>query len=172
MGVHWKNLGAEEKQTFLAEASTLSAAYTAEIKAYDLKKTGGVASKPKRPLTAYQLHNRELRADLKKRNPEAKGKDMMRILALHWKGLTDEQKVPFQAEAAKLKEAHSKVKAAFSKVASASATTSSAPPSDAAKANAEPPTKKEKKKKRKQSDEKKKRKKKKKKKKKKKDASV
>lgn len=59
---------------------------------------------PKRPQTAYFLYTNDRRADLKAEHPDWKVSDIAKHLGAEWKNLTDAQKAPYVASAAKLKE--------------------------------------------------------------------
>lgn len=58
---------------------------------------------PKRPSTAYFLYANTRRAAVKEEHPEWKVSDIAKHLGAEWKNLSDAQKAPFVAEAAKKK---------------------------------------------------------------------
>ncbi|GAB4814016.1 hypothetical protein N2152v2_001062 [Parachlorella kessleri] len=70
---------------------------------------------PKRGLTAYILYSNAVRDEVKKENPEAKMGELSKIIGEKWKGLTDEEKAPFQKKAEADKERYAKEKAAYDK---------------------------------------------------------
>jgi len=63
---------------------------------------------PKRPLSAYFLYMADIRAKTVKENPQASMTQMSGIIAGKWKKLSDSQKKPYEAKAAKAKAAYQK----------------------------------------------------------------
>jgi len=86
----------------------------AEKKTTKGKKKGG-KEKPalKRPLSAFMLYSQAKREKVVAENPDAAFTEIGKIMGEKWKGISDERKAKYQAEAAKLKEEYEKAKAAL-----------------------------------------------------------
>jgi len=112
---HWKATVDPERATFEAEAKVLNVEYKKkmavykELKAKELKAIQAAQPaaevedvstsqpkrkkkkkkrdplQPKRPLSGFLRHNAKYRSIVKEENPEAKAKEMMGLLATHWK---------------------------------------------------------------------------------------
>ena len=67
----------------------------------------------KRPPSAYLLYCNNKREKVKLENPDASATDMIKILAEKWKGISDERRQKYEAEAAALKAEYDKKKAAL-----------------------------------------------------------
>eukprot|EP00475_Leptophrys_vorax_P023292 TRINITY_DN31872_c0_g1_i1.p1 TRINITY_DN31872_c0_g1~~TRINITY_DN31872_c0_g1_i1.p1 ORF type:complete len:265 (+),score=82.34 TRINITY_DN31872_c0_g1_i1:32-796(+) len=87
----WREATDDEKKTFVEQAGVDKARYQSEKDA--------VPKKPKKPLTAFMIFSKAKRAEVKKENPEADFGQLGKLLGALWKGLSDEQKVPYQKEA-------------------------------------------------------------------------
>ena len=76
-------------------------------------------NEPKRPMNAFFLWKgsevEAILAELKSENADAKYTDASKEAGARWKEMTDEEKAPFVAEAAKLKEAYEEAKAEWEK---------------------------------------------------------
>jgi hypothetical protein len=73
------------------------------------------AVKKKRAPSAYLLFSNETRVTVKTEEPEMAAKEVMKELARRWKGLTDEEKAPWQQKAQEAKEALEKTEEALEK---------------------------------------------------------
>jgi len=69
----------------------------------------------KRPLSAYMLYCNNKRDKVKAENPEASMIEVTKLLAEKWKGISDERRAKYEAEAAALKAEYDKKKAAAGK---------------------------------------------------------
>jgi hypothetical protein len=78
-----------------------------EKRARSEKKAKGKGKKAKdelkRPPSGYLLYCNNKREKVKQENPDASATDMMKILAEKWKGISDERRQKYEAEAAALK---------------------------------------------------------------------
>ena len=70
---------------------------------------------PKRPANAYIIYGQERRPTLKEEQPELKLGEVTQAIAAEWNEMSDKEKKPYQAQAAKAKAAYVKVKAAYDK---------------------------------------------------------
>lgn len=70
---------------------------------------------PKRPLSGYFLFTAEIRAKTQKANKNASMTELSGIMAKQWKELSDAQKKPYQAKAAKAKAVYQKKMEAYKK---------------------------------------------------------
>jgi hypothetical protein len=74
---------------------------------------------PKRPMNAFFLWKgsevEAILAELKTKNPDAKYTDASKEAGARWKEMTDDEKAPFVADAAKLKEVYDEAKAEWAK---------------------------------------------------------
>ncbi|KAH9450542.1 hypothetical protein MJO28_010015 [Puccinia striiformis f. sp. tritici] len=68
---------------------------------------------PKRPLSAYMFFSQDWRERIKTENPEVSFGEIGRLLGLKWKGLTDEEKKPYEDMAARDKKRHEAEKAEY-----------------------------------------------------------
>ena len=88
-----------------------------EKRARSEKKAKGKGKKAKdelkRPPSGYLLYCNNKREKVKQENPDASATDMMKILAEKWKGISDERRQKYEAEAAALKAEYDKKKAAL-----------------------------------------------------------
>ena len=88
-----------------------------EKRARSEKKAKGKGKKGKdelkRPPSAYLLYCNNKREKVKLENPDASATDMIKILAEKWKGISDERRQKYEAEAAALKAEYDKKKAAL-----------------------------------------------------------
>lgn len=63
---------------------------------------------PKRSLSGYMLFCNNIRAKMQRANPEASMLDMAKLMGAKWGTMSDSQKKPFNAKAAKAKQAYNK----------------------------------------------------------------
>ena len=70
---------------------------------------------PKRPTNAYIIYGQERRPEIKKEQPDLKLGEVTQVLAAEWNEMTDKEKKPYQAKAAKAKAVYVKAKAAYDK---------------------------------------------------------
>ncbi|KAL9650720.1 hypothetical protein ABK040_001774 [Willaertia magna] len=63
---------------------------------------------PKRPLSAYQIFQKEKRPEVKEQNKNMDAKEIMKELARLWKELDEDEKKPFQEKAELAKAQHKK----------------------------------------------------------------
>jgi len=61
---------------------------------------------PKKPPTAYFLFTANIRAEVTAANPDLKITQLAKVMGQKWKGLPEDEKKPFQDEAARLKQEH------------------------------------------------------------------
>eukprot|EP01029_Cantina_marsupialis_P017095 TRINITY_DN383_c2_g2_i1.p2 TRINITY_DN383_c2_g2~~TRINITY_DN383_c2_g2_i1.p2 ORF type:complete len:367 (-),score=120.77 TRINITY_DN383_c2_g2_i1:259-1359(-) len=66
------------------------------------KKYGG----PKRPSTSYFLWCSSVREEMKKEHPEMKVTELSKVMGEKWRGMSDEDKIPFVEKAKTLKDAY------------------------------------------------------------------
>ena len=69
-----------------------------ESKSSALQITGSIA--PKKALTAYMFFLADIRADVTKKNPEAKNTEIVKLMAAKWNAATDSQKAKYKKLAA------------------------------------------------------------------------
>ncbi|KAJ8654232.1 hypothetical protein O0I10_010054 [Lichtheimia ornata] len=69
---------------------------------------------PKRGRSAYMFFSQEQRSTIKEENPDASFGDIGRLLGQKWKGLTDEEKKPYNDKAAADKQRYEEEKAMMS----------------------------------------------------------
>lgn len=91
----------------------LQAKKTTATKKKAKKGAGKAAGGPKRPLSAFLLYCNNKRDKVRAENPDASMVDVTRILAEKWKGISDERRTKYNAEAADLKAKYEKEKSAF-----------------------------------------------------------
>eukprot|EP00954_Amorphochlora_amoebiformis_P008945 695293-Amorphochlora_amoeboformis.AAC.1 len=112
VGEKWKQLSAEDKEEYLELASKDKVRAKEDRKKYDeehkddpddedvgskkKKRRKKVAGQPKRAKSAYLFFTQDKRAEVVEQNPEAKPKDIMKILGGKWKGLSSEDKGPYE----------------------------------------------------------------------------
>ena len=70
-------------------------------------------NKPKRSKNAFMLFSAAKRAEIKEANPDMKSTDISKQLGLLWKALSDDDKKPFELQAATEKDAYDKAMAAY-----------------------------------------------------------
>ena len=114
LGDKWNSMSDEEKQPFVDEAAPDKARYMEEMKAY--KEAMGTHKrkkskskkpdngKPKQPQSAFLLFSGEKRAAIKDANPEAGLGDVAKLIGKAWGEVSEEDKAPYNEQAAKLKE--------------------------------------------------------------------
>ena len=91
------------------------AADKALAKAVKIAEKAVKPAKKKRAPSAYLLFSNETRVTVKTEEPEMVAKEVMKELARRWKGLTDEEKAPWQQKAQEAKEALEKTEEALEK---------------------------------------------------------
>ena len=96
---------------FLANPSPPSS----EVTIKKPKKTKKVRdpNKPKRSKNAFMFFSAARRAEIKEANPDMKSTDISKQLGLLWKDLSDDDKKPFELQAATEKVAYDKAMAAY-----------------------------------------------------------
>lgn len=70
-------------------------------------------NKPKRSKNAFMFFSTAKRTEIKEANPDMKSTDISKELGVLWKALSDEDKKPFELQAATEKEAYDKAMAAY-----------------------------------------------------------
>eukprot|EP01088_Endostelium_zonatum_P011328 TRINITY_DN2545_c0_g1_i1.p1 TRINITY_DN2545_c0_g1~~TRINITY_DN2545_c0_g1_i1.p1 ORF type:complete len:173 (+),score=78.63 TRINITY_DN2545_c0_g1_i1:98-616(+) len=70
---------------------------------------------PKNAKSAYIFFSTAKRPDIKNQNPDAKAKDLLKLLAAEWKKMSDEEKAPYVTMADEDKERAKKEKEAWAK---------------------------------------------------------
>jgi len=128
LGEMWRKLPKEEKTTFEVKSKkqmsiykTLMAAYkhTSEHKEFEksllefeIAKTYKPFRKdenmPKKAMSAYMLFQKEKRASIVKKNPDAKVTEIMGLVGAAWKEVSEAKRVPYQKKAKKAAEQHAK----------------------------------------------------------------
>lgn len=106
LGEMWNKLSESEKDVYKQRASKDKERYTNEMSSYhpseevpEEKKTKKAKeSGPKRPTSAFFFFTQEQRPVLKQSNPELSGSEISSKLGEMWRGMTDEEKKPFQAK--------------------------------------------------------------------------
>ena len=96
---------------FIANPSSASS----EVTIKKTKKTKKVRdpNKPKRSKNAFMFFSAARRAEIKEANPDMKSTDISKQLGLLWKDLSDDDKKPFELQAANEKEAYDKAMKAY-----------------------------------------------------------
>lgn len=137
---HWKHeTEASEKKEILEKAKELKAEYGKKMSAYRERKASEVDHssdavkgddqpivppkkkskkqrdplQPKRPLSGFLVHNAKYRSIVKAEHPEAKAKDLMKLLGDHWKVIPAAEKETFQSDAKKKMEVWKKAFEAY-----------------------------------------------------------
>mmetsp|Transcript_36263 Transcript_36263/g.94997 ORF Transcript_36263/g.94997 Transcript_36263/m.94997 type:complete len:1311 (+) Transcript_36263:62-3994(+) len=110
-------LAAKEAAKGAAKEAKKAAKEAAKGAAKDAKKAAKDAEAelkgPKRPLSGYLLYSNENREAAKAAHPEAKITELASILGVQWKKLDEAEKATYNDQAAVLKEAYLKEKAAW-----------------------------------------------------------
>ena len=96
---------------FIANPSPPSSAVTIQ-KAKKGKKARD-PNKPKRSKNAFMFFSAANRAVIKEANPDMKSTDISKELGTRWKALSDDDKKPFELQAANDKETYDKAMAAY-----------------------------------------------------------
>ncbi len=108
----WKELSPEDKIKY----EEASAKEKTEISQLTPQTNSGTDKKPKqqRAKSAYTLYssNPEIRTQVKQANPDADFGAISKIIAEQWKGLTEDERKPYETASATEKEALNKAKAA------------------------------------------------------------
>ena len=96
----WRDLGAEERQTYIAMAEVDKARYFTEMSSY----TGPMqvpntrvkrpADAPKRNISAYQSFSQSIRSEVRDKNPDISNTELSSLLAQMWREASDETKLP------------------------------------------------------------------------------
>lgn len=109
--------------------------YTPPVQSSDDEKTKGKRKKkpadaPKRALSAYQFWSKDARPKIVKEHPEAKAKDVMKLLGEAWKKVPEKKRAPYQKKANADKERYNKAMEEYKKThaTTASATSSKSTP--------------------------------------------
>lgn len=104
----------EAIQKFLSSTATPSTS-TAIKKSKKSKKSKKVRdpNKPKRSKNAFMLFSAAKRAEIKEANPDMKSTDISKELGVLWKALSDDDKKPFEQQAANEKDAYDKAMKAY-----------------------------------------------------------
>ncbi|EFP78745.1 Non-histone chromosomal protein 6 [Puccinia graminis f. sp. tritici] len=68
---------------------------------------------PKRPLSAYMYFSQDWRERIKTENPDVSFGEIGRLLGLKWKGLSEEEKKPYEDMASRDKKRHEAEKAEY-----------------------------------------------------------
>lgn len=130
LSVEFKALGEEDKQKWEKKAAKDKARYIREMKSYvppsdsdsdsDEPKRGKKKAKkvkdpnrPKRNQSSFFIYSNEVRADVKKENPEAKFGDIAKIISVQFKALSDKDKKRLEKLAAKDKERYQREMAEY-----------------------------------------------------------
>eukprot|EP00908_Phaeocystis_cordata_P023346 Transcript_5774.p1 GENE.Transcript_5774~~Transcript_5774.p1 ORF type:complete len:706 (-),score=450.95 Transcript_5774:211-2328(-) len=100
----WKELSDEEKQKWQAEAAADKERYITECKEAGIEpevkeEKEDKEKKPQKPKSAFALYCVKERASVKEANADAETKEVTKLLTAQWKGLSEEEKQPFEAEA-------------------------------------------------------------------------
>merc|ERR1712013_669462 len=114
MGAEWKTLSEAEKKPFVAEAVAQwkrseklgKAEADANAPKVSLPRKPKDANKPKAAQTAYFAFTASRRAAISAENPEMKITQIAKLMGAEWKALSEAEKKPFQATAAKSKVAY------------------------------------------------------------------
>ena len=85
-----------------------------ETKSSALQLTGSVV--PKRALSAYMFYLSDVRADVTKKNPDAKNTEIVKLMAAKWNACSDAQKAKYQKLAAADVERYQKEVAQYEKL--------------------------------------------------------
>merc|ERR1719494_1765444 len=129
----WKKVGSSERATFQAKYDKAKAAYDKKFATYKNSKNyenfemDKLAFKihetkkpyradpnaPKRPLSAYMLYAGSVRAEIAAANPDMAAKDIMKEQSVWWKALSETERAPWVAKAAKATARHQKVLAKY-----------------------------------------------------------
>merc|ERR1712071_738096 len=130
LSVEFKALGEKDKQKWEKKAAKDKARYISEMKNYvppsdsdsdsDEPKRGKKKAKkvkdpnrPKRNQSSFFIYSNEVRADVKKENPEAKFGDIAKIISVQYKALSDKDKKRLEKLAAKDKERYQREMAEY-----------------------------------------------------------
>ena len=100
----------EAIQKFLTNSSQPSTSVT--LKKKKAKKARD-PNKPKRSKNAFMFFSAAKRAEIKEANPDMKSTDISKELGVLWKGLSDNDKKPFELQAATEKESYDKAMKAY-----------------------------------------------------------
>ncbi|KAM9320963.1 high mobility group protein B1 [Gastrophryne carolinensis] len=114
----WKTMSAKEKSKFEDMAKVDKARYEREMKTYvppkgESKKKFKDPNAPKRPPSAFFLFSSEFRPKIKAEHPGASIGDVAKKLGEMWNNTSQEDKVPYEKKADKLKEKYKKDVAAY-----------------------------------------------------------
>ena len=70
-------------------------------------------NKPKRSKNAFMIFSAARRTEIKEANPDMKSTDISKELGMLWKAMSDDDKKPFEQQAATEKDAYDKAMAAY-----------------------------------------------------------
>merc|ERR1719505_152745 len=129
LGKDWKKTSSGERATFQAKYDKAKAAYDKKFATYKNSKSyknfemeklafkihvtkkpyRADPNAPKRPLSAYMLYAGSVRAEIAAANPDMAVKDVMREQGVWWKALSETERAPWVAKAAKASAKHAKL---------------------------------------------------------------
>jgi len=119
----WRDLSDEDKEPFVAEAKRLREAAKPPVdpNSKKAKKAAKDPNAPKRPKNGFMLFSDEVRSDVKaeleadRENPDVKIRqaDVAKRIGEMWKELGEDEKAPYEQQAAISKEEYSRAKAIY-----------------------------------------------------------
>ena len=119
----WHTLSDEDKEPFVTEAKRLrdAAKPLVDLNSKKAKKAARDEDAPKRPKNGFMLFSDDVRGNIvsefeaARENPEIKiqQKDVARKLGELWKGLSEDDKAPYEQQAAIAKETYTRAKAIY-----------------------------------------------------------
>lgn len=126
LGKMWNDLSDAKKAVYNKKAAEDKKRYEHEMESYTPPENSGddAASgkkrkkdpnSPKKPLSAYMLYCKDAREELKESQPELKGKDVMKEMARKWGELSEDEKAPYEKNAAKAREKYNAEKGTVAK---------------------------------------------------------
>jgi hypothetical protein len=133
LGEMWKALSEEEKAPYKELYEADKARYTLAMSNYVPSEEAPVVEKktrkprkpkdssaPKKAKNSYMLYSDAVRAQVKADNPTLASKEIVKLVADMWKGLSDEEKAPYKEQADEKKAEYEVAKAEYAKNVSSS----------------------------------------------------
>jgi len=135
LGYTWNGLSSSKKKPFLDQAGKASRNYLKKMDKYSktheakqfqkvmlawrIKQTktpyGPDPNAPKRPYSAYQLYAKAIRGQVIEENPDSLASEIMTIQAIWWKALNNEDREPWDEQAAVEKKKYERALAKYRK---------------------------------------------------------
>merc|ERR1719204_2066827 len=133
LGKDWKKTSSSERTAFQAKYEKAKAAYDKKFAAYKNSKNyknfemqklafkihetkkpyRADPNAPKRPLSAYMLYAGSVRAEIVSANPDMANSEIMKEQGVWWKALSEAERAPWVAKAAKAAAKHQKLVAKY-----------------------------------------------------------